>query len=225
MTQFDQHRRRELQNNNNPEQAQNLRRQTKKKVPRGSRICAIFKKHDAILTSEIDHSQVWNSMAKPFDEGTPSDPRAQERIGSSLANCSTSGRGQYLPHAHLPRCQGDYRDHSPTAPSFRGHLTCGMNATANSSLPGESQRIQSAMSDIDMTAASLQGNSFHIETGNDDALIRQVGIQLRLMGDQLHTSRMERVMERDQRHWPVLYWMFLNFCTHTLAIFRAPRWW
>ncbi|XP_055519704.1 uncharacterized protein LOC129714204 isoform X2 [Leucoraja erinacea] len=161
-------------------------------------------------------------MAKPFDEGTPSDPRAQERIGSSLANCSTSGRGQYLPRAHLPRCQGDYSDHSPTAPSFRGHLTCGMNATANSSLPGESQRIQS---DIDMTAVSREGNSFHIDTGNDDALIRQVGIQLRLMGDQLHTSRLEWVMERDQRHWPVLYWMFLNFCTHTLAIFRAPRWW
>ncbi|XP_078287229.1 uncharacterized protein LOC144611822 [Rhinoraja longicauda] len=157
-------------------------------------------------------------MAKPFDEGSSSDPRAQERIGSSLDN-----RGQYLPHAHLPRCQGDYLNRSP---SFTGHPTCGMTTTANSSLPGESQMIQSAMLDVGMTPSLIaQGNSYHNETGNDDAIIRQVGIQLRLMGDQLHTSRMERMVEWDQRHWPVWYWMFLNFFTHTLAIFRAPRWW
>ncbi|XP_078389585.1 uncharacterized protein LOC144671502 [Cetorhinus maximus] len=172
-------------------------------------------------------------MAKPFDDGNSSDPHAQEHIPrevqSSLANCTATTSAQYSPkplaHTHPVRHQREYCNRSVTTPSCGGPLTCGMNAMSDSPLPGGSQQIQPVMSDEGVgSPLTTQARNSHQEAGDDEAIIRQIGIQLRQMADQLHTYHMERVVEWDRRRWPVWYWTFLNFFMHTLAIFRMPRW-
>ncbi|GCB79834.1 hypothetical protein scyTo_0020253, partial [Scyliorhinus torazame] len=185
------------------------------------------------LNGEI--AQAICSMAKPFDDGNASDPHAQEHIPRevqcSLANCTAIPAALYSPlplaHAHSFRHQGQYCNRSlpAAAVSCRGSLTCGMDTTADSPLSGGSRQIQSAMPDGSIgSSLTTQDRDSHQEMGDDEAIIRQIGIQLRQMADQLHTYHMERVVEWDRRHWPFWYWTFLNFFMHTLAIFPVPRW-
>ncbi|XP_078097988.1 uncharacterized protein LOC144511474 [Mustelus asterias] len=172
-------------------------------------------------------------MAKPFDDGSPSEPHVQEHIPrevqSNLANCTAISAAQYpslsLPRAHSFRNQGEYCNRSAPTPGCRGQLTCGRNAANDSPLPGGSRQIQPAMSDEAIgSPLTTRDRIVHQETGDDEAIIRQIGIQLRQMADQLHTHHMERVVDWDRRRWPVWYWTFLNFFMHTMAIFPVPRW-
>ncbi|XP_048474105.1 uncharacterized protein LOC125487279 isoform X2 [Rhincodon typus] len=92
-------------------------------------------------------------------------------------------------------------------------------------LTGGSRQIQTIRSEEGVVSPlTLRGGNAQQDVGDDDAIIRQIGIQLRQMADQLHTYHMERVEEWDRRRWPVWYWTFLNFFMHTMAIFRMPRW-
>ncbi|GCC19765.1 hypothetical protein chiPu_0018519 [Chiloscyllium punctatum] len=177
--------------------------------------------------------QVVSSMAKPFDDGNSSDAHTQDHIPrevqSSLTNCTATNSNQYptLPFvcAHSVRCQAEYNNSSVTTSGCRGQLTCGMNASTNTPFPGGSRQIQAVRSEEGVASPlTSRGGNIVQDDGDDDAVIRQIGIQLRQMADQLHTYHMERVEEWDRRRWPVWYWTFLNFFMHTMAIFRMPRW-
>ncbi|XP_059496969.1 uncharacterized protein LOC132206616 isoform X2 [Stegostoma tigrinum] len=172
-------------------------------------------------------------MAKPFDDGNSSDAHTQEHIPrevqTSLTNCTASTSGQYSPLplvcAHSVRHQAEYSNCSVTSSGRRGQLTCGMTATTSSSFAGGSRQIQTIRAEEGVVSPlSLRGGNAQQDGGDDDAIIRQIGIQLRQMADQLHTYHMERVEEWDRRPWPVWYWTFVNFLMHTMAIFRMPRW-